>query len=624
MPPHYDIISNISDDRKTRSDVRKMRLYELISQKFGDMSIVKKFRFSVVVIIIIPMILIFTIIFSRSYTELKSRTIEMSKLSMEQAERSIKNIVEETEYLSLSMLTDANIQKLCKQYALGGSTMDSVKRQLYVSIQGAMESKSYIDSISISYNTDVLFQYGNKVKKEDRQLNEKAMEMGGKGFWTQTCQLEYQEDYPGSNYVVSYVRAFMDVSKFNEAIGLQRISISEDALSQTFASLLVYDMSEACVIQKEGYIVSAINKEIINQNILDIYPGVNQVLKETEGYFGTKVNRTNVIVIFQDIEGTDWKLVQVVPIKVLLSSSYSLFLLMFFAFLLLVLFSIIFSRIENRTIIRPIYELSNKMAQVKENHFDIQIHSTSQDEIGQLTKSFEKMLEATKDLIERVYVSQIREKESYFQALESQINPHFLYNVLDSIHWTAVKQKDWDVSDRIEALSELFRQVLNKGDSVTTIGAEVKHLQNYLFLQKNKFAGKILVSIDVDKNLMNCRALKLILQPLVENAIHHGLSSKEGIGNISVWTEHKEEAIYIYVEDDGIGVDEELIRSLIYSKNETGEAFALKNIHDRIQLQYGEEYGLRFESARNVGTIVTLKIPYLPERGVDRETDGCR
>ncbi|WP_343247058.1 sensor histidine kinase [Diplocloster hominis] len=585
-----------------------------VIQKFRDMSIIKKFRLSVIVILFIPMILIFAVIFYQSYSELKSKMIDNSRISMRQSERSIRNIVEETEYLSLSMLIDDNIQKLCKQYVLENSTMDSAKRQLYVSLQDAVKSKSYIDSISISYNSDVLFQYGNKVEKEDGKFEKAAMEMGGRAFWSQAYQLVYQEAGAASHYVISYLRAFMDVSKYNQPIGLQRISINEEELSSTFASLSSDNRSEAFVMNGDGSILSALNKDIIGRSIQEIYPGFGQALQDRYGYFETKVNGVRMMVIYQDIEGTQWKLVQAIPAYMLVASSRSLFVFLLLEFLLLVLFSVIFSRIENYAMIRPIYALSKEMSKVKDGNFDVRIHRESRDEIGLLTESVEEMLQRTKQLIDKVYVSQIREKESAYKALEAQINPHFLYNVLDSIHWMAVRQKDWEVSDRIEALSELFRHVLNKGDSVTTIGAEIKYLKNYLYLQKNKFAGRIHVCIDVDDELLKCQTLKLLIQPLVENAIQHGMAEKEGIGNISVWIERTGQDLCIHVEDDGLGADETKIRRLIYTKEDTeepGGAFALKNIHERVQMHYGAQYGLTFESMEQVGTVVTVKIPYM-------------
>ena len=227
------------------------------------------------------------------------------------------------------------------------------------------------------------------------------------------------------------------------------------------------------------------------------------------------------------------------------------------------------------------------------------------------------MLKRIKELIDKVYVSQIKEKESAYKALEAQINPHFLYNVLDSIHWAAIKQKDWEVSDRIEALSEFFRHVLNQGESITTVRSEIKYLQNYLYLLKNIFAGRIQICVDVDEKFLDCKMVKLVVQSLVENAIQHGMEDKEGMGNISVWAEQKEKNLYLHVEDDGAGADEDEIRRMIYEQGDIGEgAFALKNIHDRIQMQFGKEYGLVFESMINVGTVVTVKIPYETEEGV--------
>ncbi|MDO4332205.1 MAG: sensor histidine kinase [Eubacteriales bacterium] len=492
--------------------------------------------------------------------------------------------------------------------------LDSAKRSLYVSMQDAVKSKSYIDSISISYNNEVLFQYGNKVSREDGVFEEQASAMGGKAFWTQAYELAYQENESDQHYVISYIRAFMDVSKFNHVIGMQRISVKEEEIAQAYMALVSDNGSEAFIVDEQGYILSSPNPEIICSRLQEVYPGMEDVLYQEEGVLKTKGDPSDLLVVYQNIEGTRWKLIQMIPNRVILASSKSLFLFMLLAILLLIIFSIIFSKIENRTIIQPVYQLSRELSKVRDGNFDIHFSAVSRDEIGYLTENCEEMLRRIKELIDKVYVSQIREKESAYKALEAQINPHFLYNVLDSIHWAAVKQKDWEVSDRIEALSGLFRHVLNQGDSITTVAAELRYLQNYLYLLKNKFAGRIQICVDVEEAYLNCRIVKLVLQPLVENAIQHGLSEKDGTGNISVWAQRKEKDLYLHVEDDGVGADEEKIRHMIYDRESGKEgAFALKNIHDRIQMQFGREYGLTFESMVNVGTVVTVKIPYRTE-----------
>lgn len=589
---------------------------------FKNMSITKKFHLSIIMIIVIPMITVFSVIIFQSYRELKNKMIENSQLAMQQAELGIQTLIEETEYLSLSMLIDPNIQELCREYKLDNTFISSAARQLYISMQDAVESKTYIDSVCVSYDGTILFQYGNKVLKETGSYQEQAREMAGRGFWTEAETLDYPQPQEG-HYVVSYIRAFMDITKSNDMIGLQRISLSEEKLAQAYASLSSTDGSDAFIVNKSGTILSSADKKEIGTDVLRAYPLLNRIFSSDSGYFTGTLPEGPSLVVYQAISGTEWTLIQSVPLTALFSSSTLLFVFMAFSVLLLLLFSIIFSQIQLHAIIRPIASLSAEMEKVRDGNFDVSVSPGSQDEIGRLSTAFKEMLDRTKTLIEKVYLSQIREKESAYKALEAQINPHFLYNVLDSIHWTAVRQKDWEVSDRIEALSEFFRHVLNKGDTITTIREEVKYLKNYLFLQKNKFSGRIQVCLDIDEKYMDCLTIKLLLQPLVENAVNHGLAEKDGTGNISVWIEEQGDCLLIHVEDDGLGADEDAIRAMIYSEEETGNAFALRNIHKRIQLLDGAEYGLTFESMINVGTVVTARIPYT-KGGPLNETDDRR
>jgi two-component system sensor histidine kinase YesM len=193
--------------------------------------------------------------------------------------------------------------------------------------------------------------------------------------------------------------------------------------------------------------------------------------------------------------------------------------------------------------------------------------------------------------------------------LSSQINPHFLYNTLDSIRWKAIQNRDPEVGEQIEALSDLFRHILSQGDDLVTVDQEIRHLETYLYIINFRYRDRIICKVNVAKGVRDIPIPKLILQPIVENAIIHGIEKQVGLGEISIRIEKKDRLLVINVSDNGRGIDPEEIRRTLKGGDDSHRGFALKNIDRRIKLCYGEEYGLEFSSEPGKGTEVKLSIP---------------
>jgi len=214
-----------------------------------------------------------------------------------------------------------------------------------------------------------------------------------------------------------------------------------------------------------------------------------------------------------------------------------------------------------------------------------------------------------KRLIEEVYTTKIKEQEAELNALIAQINPHFLYNTLDSIHWLAVKNRDYAVGEQLEALSAIFRHVLNRGEECVTIASEVEFIRNYMAIMESRFGRRVKIQIQTEPGLEQVLIPKLIIQPLVENGILHGLEPKKEGGTILITIEVQGDNLVIAVEDDGVGADEAEITEKMKNRESGKDTFALKNIDDRIKLRYGSAYGLCFESKPGKGTRVLVVMP---------------
>lgn len=250
--------------------------------------------------------------------------------------------------------------------------------------------------------------------------------------------------------------------------------------------------------------------------------------------------------------------------------------------------------------------------------FSISFDENRGDEVGQLGKSFNKMLFKIKELINTVYEVRLKEREAELNALQSQINPHFLYNTLESISITALLNNDMDAVNMIGILVKFFRYNISKGKEIVEISKEIEHINNYLEIQKYRFKDKFQIFINIDKEIYNYKIIKLALQPLVENSIYHGLERKKGTGSIKIIGIKENNKVKISIIDDGIGIDpdtlDKLNRTLNKSKSanvDSSRSIGLQNVHERIQLYFGDEYGLKISSKSGEGTEITLTIPVI-------------
>lgn len=213
------------------------------------------------------------------------------------------------------------------------------------------------------------------------------------------------------------------------------------------------------------------------------------------------------------------------------------------------------------------------------------------------------------NIMHEVYITKIYNQEAKLKMLTSQVNPHFLYNTLDSIRWKALKNKDEEVAEQIEALANMFRHVLSKGNDIVTVEQEIKQLETYLFIMNFRYKNRIKCKIIANDNVKQLKIPKLILQPIVENSILHGIEPRLEDGEITVSIEVRLDLLYIIIADNGRGADATEINNKLRNKEMNDNFFALKNIDQRIKLRYGEEYGILFNSTIGKGTTVTLIIP---------------
>jgi len=320
----------------------------------------------------------------------------------------------------------------------------------------------------------------------------------------------------------------------------------------------------------------------------------------------------NLTLNVRTIGYTGWKLVGVTPSAALGVDGikfrfFVLFVADLFLFLLAMINAFISDKISN-----PIKSLDGSVREIESGNLDVEIVPSGSYEVEHLGKSIKNMLGRIKVLMSDLVAEHNAKRKSEFDTLQSQINPHFLYNTLDIIVWMIENENSDKAVNIVTALAKFFRISLSKGKNIITVKDEVEHVRNYLMIQNMRFKNRFEYSIDVDEKVLSYSSLKLMLQPLVENAIYHGMEFMDGDGEIDVKVFKEDDSLYFTITDNGLGMSEDMVETLLskdFVPSKKGSGIGVKNVNERIKLYFGSEYGLKVESEPDEGTKITIHLP---------------
>ncbi|WP_314163199.1 sensor histidine kinase [Lachnoanaerobaculum gingivalis] len=320
----------------------------------------------------------------------------------------------------------------------------------------------------------------------------------------------------------------------------------------------------------------------------------------------------NLTLNVRTIGYTGWKLVGVTPSAALGVDGikfrfFVLFVADLFLFLLAMINAFISDKISN-----PIKSLDGSVREIESGNLDVEIVPSGSYEVEHLGKSIKNMLGRIKVLMSDLVAEHNAKRKSEFDTLQSQINPHFLYNTLDIIVWMIENENSDKAVNIVTALAKFFRISLSKGKNIITVKDEVEHVRNYLMIQNMRFKNRFEYSIDVDEEVLSYSSLKLMLQPLVENAIYHGMEFMDGDGEIDVKVFKEDDSLYFTITDNGLGMSEDMVETLLskdFVPSKKGSGIGAKNVNERIKLYFGSEYGLKVESEPDEGTKITIHLP---------------
>ena len=336
---------------------------------------------------------------------------------------------------------------------------------------------------------------------------------------------------------------------------------------------------------------------------------VEEILKMRDAYLRDEVN--NRIYTRNYSELTGWSAVGVVNVDELIKDKSSIIDFYFRLAGISILFAMTFAVLISTTITNPIKMLENTMHQVEVGNFDVRSEIELNNEIGHLSKTFNVMISRIKDLMEKTVRDEEEKRRSEIRALQAQINPHFLYNTLDTIIWMSAGGKNDEVVEVTSALARLFRTSISKGENLVTLLNEVENIKSYLTIQKMRYEDKLSWRVDVPPGLLGLMTPKLILQPIVENAVYHGVKMSQAGGEIAISARAEGERLTITIADSGVGMTAEQLEQLFVPRPDTDRGIGVINVNNRIRLCFGEEYGLHYFSAPGEGTRVEIWLPVI-------------
>ena len=411
-------------------------------------------------------------------------------------------------------------------------------------------------------------------------------------------------------WVITLSRGIRNYTGEGDSDGVVFIDLNYSAISELCTQNSVGTKGYVFILDQDGNIVyhpqqQQLYNELQTENISLIMNAKTDVVTAGKG-------DDEKIYALSHSETTGWTIVGCMNMSELLKNSRKARSIYVLVALGLIAVALVISSEIARNITFPIQKLRDSMKRVQKGDFSAaEIEVYSDNEIGSLTRSFNVMTHKIQDLMAQNIQEQEQKRKIELKALQSQINPHFLYNTLDSIIWMAEGKKNEKVVLMTASLARLLRQSISIENELVTIGQEVEYVRSYLTIQKMRYKDKLEFEINVDPRITHAQIIRLVLQPIVENAIYHGLKYKESKGMLKVHGYELGERIIIDITDDGVGMDEETLKH-IYDKHKVNyhsNGVGVYNVQQRLVLYYGKEYGIIYHSEKGKGTTATVVIP---------------
>ncbi|CAM4087294.1 sensor histidine kinase [Lederbergia lenta] len=531
---------------------------------------------------------------------------------VEQIQHNFDRYLKEMQIISLSPLYDQNILNILKEHETPIATASfppaNERIEMWRYISSLIHSRNEIKGIHIMANDGTIFTNldSNTVWLKMINISNSWLSQIRKadGEWV-LLPLHTPDYYLNKDTEVFSVARLIREPSTNRHLGIIKLDLKQELF--------------------EEFISTENNIYILDERNKLIYPKKDQAQllrfaipqlenKQDYQYLKTDMDGQSYMMVQNQSDYSGAKVIMLTPFDTILSEVNQLRVLLLLVVLCGIFVSFILGFILSKPLVRSIYRLQNAMAEVQKGNLSKRVVNHQHDEIGQLSQGFNYMVDDIERLVTEVYETGLREMDAEIRALQSQMNPHFLYNTLESINMLAITKGNLDVSDMVTSLGKLLRYTIDHSAKIVSLQDELMFIRSYVVIQQMRMGDNLQYQEDIEPDLLHVQLPKVTLQPLIENAIIHGLSGQAG--KIYLRVKEVGQEIHVIVFDNGKGMSKERLAKLkqsLYVRNITGtenhHGIALVNINERIKFLYGESYGMELNSEEGEGFTVILRFP---------------
>jgi len=579
-------------------------------------------------VILLSVAFSYVILTSLAWNSAQKQIHEGSLQTLTSVQTNVELLVDNVNNYSKMIFSDSYLQSLLRQ----GDLYANLQSQSQVSqyLNNLMQTVPIIDSVFIFDHSGHQFSVGTYqtprfllTDVQDAPWYEEVVAKQGKYILRLPGSGVFSRDDASDRdaKIVSFIRLIRDIDD-TSPLGILILNIPESAFIQAYANLLKDEALQIVIMDEHQQIITAHAAEgesladtRFNRMLLDNRDVLREKLDgNSAGSLNITFESQRYNISYLQDERYNWTFASISPYHSIYAENYSLVLL---ALAFLIFNGLVFyisSIVISRNIIQPIHQLLRSMKSASRGEFAKVTYKPKSDEFEQLFSGYNSMIEQIHELLERIIEEQNMMRQAELNTLQAQIKPHFLYNTLDSISSLALSGQNEQVSDLLEALGSYYRVSVSKGRDVITLGEELEMVRNYLKIQKARYDDLFEAEYELDENCLHVPILKLVLQPLVENSLYHGLRKKGVHGTIRLSASRAEHGTRIVVADDGVGMTREEIEQLMADHRDQPASFGLRGTLERLRIYYNGRSDFIIDSEPGKGTKITIWIPDGEER----------
>ena len=516
---------------------------------------------------------------------------------------------------NMRRISDAMYYSVIKNTDIGSESLEDSMTLLYEANKDKLISVAcYTNDGKLTEASPIATEKNGVDVKSQKWFQDAASELENFHFSTPHVQNLFDDPSYRYYWVVSLSRTVELTRNGSSMLGVLLVDMNYSSIEQLLEKANTDTSGEyVYLMASDGEIIYHPKQNLIH---MGLYQENNDM---AAGYEDTTVKENfhgeKRLVTVKTISYTGWKLVSVVPMKSFSMGMTGMRNLAVLLVALTVLAAVILNQMVSARISKPLRRLNDSVKEWEAGNMEPDIYIGGSMEVEHLGKTLRSTVAQIRQLMDDIVVEQEEKRKSELDALQSQINPHFLYNTLDSIVWMITGERYDDAVFMITQLASLLRISLSKVKTVISIENEVKHAKNYMNIQKIRYKNSFEIDFQIEEEILNGCIVKLVLQPLLENAIYYGMEFMDGEGEIHVRGYRRDNDVYLEVEDNGLGMPEEEAAELLNGKerpHKHGSGVGLVNVHSRLKLRFGENYGLIIHSCPDEGMMVQIHIPYVP------------